>query len=117
MRQIRPCRPMPKITDFAGAGGRLIRHQRLRQGHHLGKLAALNELQRQRQPGGKAGRRCRIVERDPAIFYDDIYEQTVAPVIPMRKAETGAEAMRDTAGAVTLEWVPIPAEEKENPDA
>lgn len=43
---------------------------------------------------------------DLAIFYDDIYEQTVVPVIPLGKAETGAEEMRATAGTVTLELVP-----------
>lgn len=42
---------------------------------------------------------------DLAIFYDDIYEQTIVPVIPMGKAETGAEAMRSTSGTVTLELV------------
>lgn len=40
---------------------------------------------------------------DLAIFYDDIYDQTIVPVIPMGKAETGAENMRDTAGTVRLE--------------
>lgn len=43
---------------------------------------------------------------DLAIFYDDIYEQTIVPVIPMGKAEAGAEAMRHTAGTVRLELVP-----------
>ena len=42
---------------------------------------------------------------DLAIFYDDIYEQTIVPVIPMGKAETGAEDMRNTSGTVTLELV------------
>lgn len=43
---------------------------------------------------------------DLAIFYDDIYEQTVVPVIPMGKAESGAENMRDTSGTVRLELMP-----------
>ena len=43
---------------------------------------------------------------DLAIFYDDIYEQTIVPVIPLGKASEGAEAMRDTSGTVTLELMP-----------
>ena len=42
---------------------------------------------------------------DLAIFYDDIYEQTIVPVIPMGRAEMGAENMRNTSGTVTLELV------------
>lgn len=42
---------------------------------------------------------------DLAIFYDDIYEQTVVPVIPLGKAESGAELLADTCGSVTLELV------------
>lgn len=44
-------------------------------------------------------------EPDLAIFYDDIYEQTIVPVIPMGKAESGAENMRNAFGTVTLELV------------
>ena len=51
---------------------------------------------------------------DLAIFYDDIYEQTIVPVIPMGKAEQGAEAMRNTSGAVTLELMPEEKEEHSN---
>lgn len=40
---------------------------------------------------------------DLAIFYDDIYEQTIVPVIPLGKADAGAEDMRNTSGTVTLE--------------
>lgn len=40
---------------------------------------------------------------DLAIFYDDIYEQTVVPVIPLGKAEAGAELLANTSGTVTLE--------------
>lgn len=43
---------------------------------------------------------------DLAIFYDDIYDQTIVPVIPMGKAEQGAEDMRNTSGIVRLELVP-----------
>lgn len=43
---------------------------------------------------------------DLAIFYDNIYDQTVVPVIPMGKAESGAENMRDTSGTVRLELMP-----------
>lgn len=42
---------------------------------------------------------------DLAIFYDDIYDQTIVPVIPMGKAEAGAENMRNTSGTVRLELV------------
>lgn len=40
---------------------------------------------------------------DLAIFYDDIYQQTIVPIIPIGKAAAGAENMRDTSGAVRLE--------------
>ncbi len=40
---------------------------------------------------------------DLAIFYDDIYERTIVPVIPMGKAISGAENMRNTAGKVVIE--------------
>ena len=39
-------------------------------------------------------------------FYDDIYEQTIVPVIPMGRAEEGAENMRDVFGTVRLELLP-----------
>ena len=42
---------------------------------------------------------------DLAIFYDDIYDQTIVPVIPMGKAVEGAERMADTSGTVRLEAV------------
>ena len=51
---------------------------------------------------------------DLAIFYDDIYEQTIVPVIPLGKAETGAENMRYTSGTVRLELVPEESEETQN---
>lgn len=40
---------------------------------------------------------------DLAIFYDDIYEQTIVDVIPLGHAETGAEAMANCTGTVRLE--------------
>ncbi len=40
---------------------------------------------------------------DLAIFYDDIYEQTVVPIIPLGKAETDARLMSNTSGIVRLE--------------
>lgn len=43
---------------------------------------------------------------DLAIFYDDIYEQTIVPVIPLGKAESGAEEMQNTSGTVRLELIP-----------
>ena len=42
---------------------------------------------------------------DLAIFYDDIFEQTIVPVIPMGKAEEGAENMRNASGIVKLELI------------
>lgn len=42
---------------------------------------------------------------DLAIFYDDIYEQTIVDVIPLGHAETGAEAMTNCTGTVRLELV------------
>lgn len=39
---------------------------------------------------------------DLAIFYDDIYEQTIVEVIPLGHAETGAETMRNETEAVRL---------------
>lgn len=47
---------------------------------------------------------------DLAIFYDDIYEQTVVPVIPLGKAESGAEMLANTFGIVTLELVKADSE-------
>lgn len=48
---------------------------------------------------------------DLAIFYDDIYEQTIVPVIPMGRAETGAEELRDASGTARLELIPNESEE------
>ena len=42
---------------------------------------------------------------DLAIFYDDLYEQTIVPVIPLGKAEQGAEKLRDAVGTVRLERI------------
>ena len=42
---------------------------------------------------------------DLAIFYDDIYEQTIVEVIPLGHAAAGAEAMSATAGTVQLTLV------------
>lgn len=42
---------------------------------------------------------------DLAIFYDDIYEQTIVEVIPLGHAEAGAEALADEKGIVRLELV------------
>ncbi len=42
---------------------------------------------------------------DFAIFYDDIYEQTIVEVIPLGHAESGAETMVDESGTVRLEFV------------
>ena len=39
---------------------------------------------------------------DLAIFYDDIYEQTIVPVIPLGKADENASKMRLTEGTVSL---------------
>ena len=40
-----------------------------------------------------------------AIFYDDIYEQTIVPVIPLGKAESGAEKLSGASGEIRLELV------------
>lgn len=42
---------------------------------------------------------------DLAIFYDDIYEQTIVDVIPLGYAESGAETLAGETGAVRLEFV------------
>lgn len=42
---------------------------------------------------------------DLAIFYDDIYEQTIVDVIPLGHAEKGAEAIANCTGTVRLELV------------
>lgn len=42
---------------------------------------------------------------DLAIFYDDIYDQTIVEVIPLGHAETGAETMASESGTVRLEFV------------
>lgn len=46
---------------------------------------------------------------DLAIFYDDIYEETIVEVIPLGHAKSGAETMANEAGTVRLEL----ADEKE----
>lgn len=51
---------------------------------------------------------------DLAIFYDDIYEQTIVEVIPLGHAETGAETMRNESGTVRLELVSEEGEQTEN---
>lgn len=42
---------------------------------------------------------------DLAIFYDDIYEQTIVEVIPLGHAESGAEALAGETGTVRLERI------------
>lgn len=51
---------------------------------------------------------------DLAIFYDDIYERTIVPVIPMGRASEGAENMRNISGTVRLELVPEENQEVQN---
>lgn len=51
---------------------------------------------------------------DLAIFYDDIYEQTIVEVIPLGHAETGAETMADESGRVRLELASGEEEQTEN---
>ena len=51
---------------------------------------------------------------DLAIFYDDIYEQTIVPIIPMGKADSNAENMRNPSGTVRLELMPEDEEENQN---
>lgn len=51
---------------------------------------------------------------DLAIFYDDIYEQTIVEVIPLGHAETGAETLANEVGTVRLELVNEKGEQTEN---
>ena len=51
---------------------------------------------------------------DLAVFYDDIYEQTIVEVIPLGHAETGAETMRNESGTVRLELASEEGEQTEN---
>lgn len=51
---------------------------------------------------------------DLAIFYDDIYEQTIVEVVPLGHAETGAETMANECGTVRLELVSEEGEQTEN---
>ncbi len=51
---------------------------------------------------------------DLAIFYDDIYEQTIVEVIPLGHAEAGAETMRNETGTVRLELLIEEGEQTEN---
>lgn len=51
---------------------------------------------------------------DLAIFYDDIYEQTIVEVVPLGHAETGAGTMRNESGTVRLELASEEGEQKEN---
>lgn len=51
---------------------------------------------------------------DLAIFYDDIYEQTIVEVIPLGHAETGAETIANESGTVRLEFVSEEGEETDN---
>lgn len=51
---------------------------------------------------------------DLAIFYDDIYEQTIVEVIPLGHAETGAETIANESGTVRLEFVSEEGEQTEN---
>ncbi len=49
-----------------------------------------------------------------AIFYDDLHEQTGVPVIPLGRAESGAETLRDASGTARLELLPV--QDVEGPD-
>lgn len=42
---------------------------------------------------------------DLAIFYDDIYEQTIVEVIPLGHADSGAETLWNEEGTIRLELV------------
>ena len=52
---------------------------------------------------------------DLAIFYDDFYEQTVVPIIPVGHAESGAEDLWDAYGTVRMELVPLQEEAADAP--
>lgn len=51
---------------------------------------------------------------DLAIFYDDIYEQTIVEVISLGHAESGAQVLANETGTVRLELLTIESEETEN---
>lgn len=51
---------------------------------------------------------------DLAIFYGDIYEQTIVEVIPSGHAQSGAETMAGETGTVRLELVKEEGDETEN---
>jgi hypothetical protein len=51
---------------------------------------------------------------DLAIFYDDIYEQTIVEVIPLGHAGSGAEVLVNETGTVRLELLTNESEETEN---
>lgn len=53
---------------------------------------------------------------DLAIFYDDIYEQTVVPIIPLGHAASGAETLADETGTIRLELVETAADTPDNAD-
>ena len=51
---------------------------------------------------------------DLAIFYDDIYEQTIVDVIPLGHAQSGAEMLAGETGTVRLELVKAEGDETQN---
>lgn len=51
---------------------------------------------------------------DLAIFYDDIYEQTIVEVIPLGHADSGAETMANEKGTVCIELLTEKGEQTEN---
>lgn len=51
---------------------------------------------------------------DLAIFYDDIYEQTIVEVIPLGHAESGAQVLANETGTVRLELLTNESEKSEN---
>lgn len=46
-----------------------------------------------------------------AIFYDDIFALTSVPIIPLGRAENGAEQLSDISGTATLELLSDAAQE------
>lgn len=51
---------------------------------------------------------------DLAIFYDDIYRQTIVEVIPLGHAETASESLANETGTAKLELLTNEREETEN---
>lgn len=87
----------------------LIERNRLAKGMTLSRTLSTDEGATREYKIGDFG--YWVAGADLAIFYGDIYDQTIVPVIPLGRAEAGAKNMRNTSGTVKLELVQEQAEE------